>query len=1195
MAPKNSGEEGWEECQDLPAGWRVRASKEGKEFFSPANKYFRGRLAVIKMLLKEESVDQEQFKDFLVNGGWEEGRRIPDGWFYKEGNTASRHMFIAKEGIYLDSHKKALHYVENNPLALYGDEDQALIRNFLTNKRPSEGNEQKQPCKRQRLSPTKPILSPQKSPHDDDFQPGDDSVPEGWMVARDREEDGRGWVKSPGGQKFPSRRAALKVLVDEKSGDIENMRSCLSYEGWVEESELPTGWRLKQRLDSRGMKKGKYIMSQCGKSFDRIEDLDKFLFLGNHQGSLQEKIKNIYSRFPDFTKENKSEGVEAASEDLGYEEAEVVIVEENEKVAVEKMVKVEFGKMKIIEVDESEENEVEIMGEVLIDEIVEDEADPKQVAKVKNMSSIDLEQENTVEVDEIENKEDGVIEKEVEAANINSMKVEDNNKINVKNNEVVIEKLADVEAEDTRTIEEEKIGEAVIEDIEESEAENIETIVDEKVELVDVGKTEEAVFRNVGEVEDDNMKTIEVGEMQMVEAEKMTKAVVEAAKKEKVDKVSSQNPTVPRYWSLKPQGDGRRTLVSPTGSLFATRRLALKQLLERGAPEGELQQMRDCLVYEGWRKSPYLPEGWRLRTGVKGTVLLTHKMKQFTLKAALLMMEASGRYPENIIQDLKELERKEAEENKTSIDADVLKPEFSLSTKPRVESVGENDPEQEPKLSEEETGPADTSDTTLPKGWKMLSSGGCSQLQSPRGGCFSSRRQAMRKMVVQEYPQEELDQMRDCLKYEGWQDHPNLPHNWKMKVAENGDKKSGGKKLRTVFMAEDGTILPSGLLALKHLRSKTDVPSQTFELFIDFLKAETKNVSEEKAHDETLAVETKNVATDEEEAETKGTEEVDPIVEIDSTELVMVEMGREGENTGPAEEEKDVTEDGTEETEQLENEVDGEESKVEEIQQGEAKLETLSELLLEKTEKLTEKKAAEEIFMEGVKPDESVDSAANQVEKEGEGDHSKKGRSLQETPMLEIQISKRPKLETPRLVTPRLETPRLMAPKMAKQRWVTSKLVTPRLETPRLVVPKMVKQRLVTPTLVNPRFVTPRLVTPKLMTPKRVTPKMVTPKLVTPKLETSSELLSVRKRLADLTGLGITIVGKEEPVEEKKDAQKEVRVRTKMENSIDKSGGNVCANNCGFTSHAKNKNKSFIMRRHQEKCASGQRVRNPRC
>ena len=116
-----------------------------------------------------------------------------------------------------------------------------------------------------------------------------------------------------------------------------------------------------------------------------------------------------------------------------------------------------------------------------------------------------------------------------------------------------------------------------------------------------------------------------------------------------------------------------------------------------------------------------------------------------------------------------------------------------------------------------------------------------------------------------------------------------------------------------------------------------------------------------------------------------------------------------------------------------------------------------------------------------------------------------------------------------------------------------------------------------------------------MVTPKLVTPKLVTPKLETPKLETSSELLLVRKRLAELTGLGITIVGKEEPVEEKKDAQKEVRVRTKMENSIDKSGGNVCANNCGFTSHAKNKNKSFIMRRHQEKCASGQRVRNPRC
>ena len=132
-----------------------------------------------------------------------------------------------------------------------------------------------------------------------------------------------------------------------------------------------------------------------------------------------------------------------------------------------------------------------------------------------------------------------------------------------------------------------------------------------------------------------------------------------------------------------------RTLVSPTGSLFATRRLALKQLLESSAPEGDLQQMRDCQVHEGWRESPCLPQRWRRKTWAKGTVLLTHRMKQFTLKAVLQMMENSGRYPEKIIQDLKEFEHKEIEESKTSIDKDlaVMKPHFNSNDMPQVETV----------------------------------------------------------------------------------------------------------------------------------------------------------------------------------------------------------------------------------------------------------------------------------------------------------------------------------------------------------------------------------------------------------------------------------------------------------------------------------------------------------------------------
>ena len=55
----------------------------------------------------------------------------------------------------------------------------------------------------------------------------------------------------------------------------------------------------------------------------------------------------------------------------------------------------------------------------------------------------------------------------------------------------------------------------------------------------------------------------------------------------------------------------------------------------------------------------------------------------------------------------------------------------------------------------------------------------------------------------------------------------------KVRKQKQAEQRTRGKKQRMVFMAEDDTILTSGLLNLKHLWSKTEVASQTFEMFID--------------------------------------------------------------------------------------------------------------------------------------------------------------------------------------------------------------------------------------------------------------------------------------------------------------------------------------------------------------------------
>ena len=53
-------------------------------------------------------------------------------------------------------------------------------------------------------------------------------------------------ILSPSGVVFKSRRSAYEVMVREKqpNEDIEAMRSVLKHEGWVDNPELPGGWKV---------------------------------------------------------------------------------------------------------------------------------------------------------------------------------------------------------------------------------------------------------------------------------------------------------------------------------------------------------------------------------------------------------------------------------------------------------------------------------------------------------------------------------------------------------------------------------------------------------------------------------------------------------------------------------------------------------------------------------------------------------------------------------------------------------------------------------------------------------------------------------------------------------------------------------------------------------------------------------------
>ena len=71
------------------------------------------------------------------------------------------------------------------------------------------------------------------------------------------------------------------------------------------------------------------------------------------------------------------------------------------------------------------------------------------------------------------------------------------------------------------------------------------------------------------------------------------------------------------------------------------------------------------------------------------------------------------------------------------------------------------------------------SDSTLPDGWKLkvLGAGTQQKIQifSPDGNSFFCRRSALQHMVKEGFSEEEIEDMRNCLRHENWEEDPLLP------------------------------------------------------------------------------------------------------------------------------------------------------------------------------------------------------------------------------------------------------------------------------------------------------------------------------------------------------------------------------------------------------------------------------------
>ena len=108
------------------------------------------------------------------------------------------------------------------------------------------------------------------------------------------------------------------------------------------------------------------------------------------------------------------------------------------------------------------------------------------------------------------------------------------------------------------------------------------------------------------------------------------------------------------------------------------------------------------------------------------------------------------------------------------------------------------------------------------------------KLMSPNGKLIQGRRMALKYMIQQNYPVDQIAEMKACLKVEGWSDNEQLPKDWLYKSSRDG----------TAFIDSNGAHFRNKEQALKHLLGERKTESQkTINVLRAFDATPSKNSS----------------------------------------------------------------------------------------------------------------------------------------------------------------------------------------------------------------------------------------------------------------------------------------------------------------------------------------------------------------
>jgi len=222
----------WNEGDEtVPAGWKIRKSKEREFLLSPDGKQYISRIVALTDMAKNGCKKEEldEMMDKLKYEGWKTNQYLPTGWLcklYEASNSKQRLdkklSIVSREGVRMESFKTVLEYMESTEV--YTKDDMDKIREF----------------KREESVDTRRRVY--------DWEEDRDTLPPGWKKRPTTGKNDAESILSPEGEQYRSRFNAVQNMVKKGCSldEIDEMKDMLIHEGWESIEFLPDGWLLKR-------------------------------------------------------------------------------------------------------------------------------------------------------------------------------------------------------------------------------------------------------------------------------------------------------------------------------------------------------------------------------------------------------------------------------------------------------------------------------------------------------------------------------------------------------------------------------------------------------------------------------------------------------------------------------------------------------------------------------------------------------------------------------------------------------------------------------------------------------------------------------------------------------------------------------------------------------------------------------------